>query len=241
MSYTKERKPDYGGPTSFETVEKHPSFGMVGISRVTSTGTRMFGSHQDKHSTLFEFTVSTAKRESSTHGSRAYVDKTLIRFSLTAAQFVELMTSLNVGDGVPCTLTWKQGEGNIEPVPEEHKTEEAMIAEEFKNIVGDIAASTKPMIDKISEILAKKSIKKADREEIAKQVRFITRIYGDSAPFVMDQFSRSADKKLAAGKAELDATLSTVLMAAGLHHLRALNPDDDVPVVERKPLPEGDA
>jgi hypothetical protein len=219
---TSKRAPGYGGPTSSSTTESHESFGIVGINRVSSTPRRLFGSHQEAHTTMFEFTVSHAERvHGECHSDSYYARKRIVQFSVSSAQFVEMMTSLNMNDGVPCTLEWLDGE-RMGKVPEEHRTESQLIADNFREETEKITETVKPMVDAIQTILDKKSIGKADRKEIASQLNFITRIYGDHAPFVMDQFTRSADRKLSAGKAELDAMATSFLMAAGMAHLKEL-------------------
>lgn len=243
IPYTSRTEKCPGGPTFTQQVERHESFGLVGVNRISSTGTRMFGSHLDQHGVMFRFTLLRAKRvHTDLIRDRIYEDyeaecPRLVEFELTAAQFVELMTSLNVGQGVPCTLVSVAGV-EMEEVPEAVKSEAEMIHEKFTEDMRDVATTLRPMTDEIEEVLSAKSITKAGREKIRNSVFHIVKKISDSAPYAMRSFTESAGRRLAQGKAELDAIANTALMRAGL---KALTQGDDstVIVVEPKQLTEG--
>jgi rubrerythrin len=187
----------------------------------------MFGTHLDQHPTTFRFTVRRAVRH---HSDLAYdtffrdheAEATeLVEFEMTATQFVEMLTSLNVGDGVPCTIRHVQGT-RMEDVPEEHKSERELIRSKFTTDMRDLAKTAKPATTKLDTILSKKTIDKSDRNEIRGLVRSIIKQFDDHAPFVLKQFDESADRMETDGKAEVEAYAQQVIRAAGLEHLRRL-------------------
>lgn len=188
----------------------------------------MFGSHLDHHPTVFRFTVRRAQR---VHSDLAYdrycpdseAEQThLMEFDLSATQFVELMTSLNMGEGIPCTLTRVIGT-QMDPVPDDHATEAVMIAQKFGDEMRDVAASVKPLTDSINEVLGKKgTINKSDRQTIADAVFHIVKRFGDHAPFVMKQFNESTDRMRLGARTEVEAYATSVILAAGIEHLRQL-------------------
>jgi hypothetical protein len=230
IPYTRTEETWSGSGHRTELRERHESFGLVGVNRITVGGSarsNMFGSHLDNHPTLFRFTVKRAVR---LHTDLAYdrfhldheAERTqLIEFDLTATQFVELMTSLNVGEGIPCTLRYVLGE-EMEDVPHEHETEAQNIARKFAAEMKDIAGSVKPLTDQVATIMAKTSIGKGDRAEVVSLVSQIVRQFDDHAPFVMKQFVESTGRLVTAGKAEVEAYATSVIMAAGIEHLRQL-------------------
>lgn len=208
--------------------ERHESFGLVGISRLSygPGRNRMFGSRLDSHPTTYKITVRRAVR---THSDLAYdrfsSDHTaarteLIEFELTATQFVDMLTTSNVGEGVPCTIRAVLGE-QMDPVPNEHKTETELIRERFGTEMRDIARAVKPITDKITGILDKRTaIGKKDRDNLASHVNQILRHFTDHAPWVMRQFGEATERMLVAGKAEVEAYAESVIRAAGLEALR---------------------
>jgi hypothetical protein len=230
IPYIRTEESSHGSGHRTEMRERHESFGLVGVNRITVGGgarSNMFGSHLDHHPTLFRFTVKRAVR---LHTDLAYdrfhsdgeAERThLIEFDLTATQFVELMTSLNVGEGIPCTLRYVLGE-QMEDVPADHETEAQNIARKFAAEMSDIAGSVKPLTDQVATIMAKPSIGKRDREDVVSLVGQIVRQFDDHAPFVMKQFTESAGRMVTAGKAEVEAYAESVIRAAGIEHLRQL-------------------
>jgi hypothetical protein len=230
IPYTRTEETSHGRGHRTEMRERHESFGLVGVNRITVGGgarSNMFGSHLDHHPTLFRFRVQRAVR---VHTDLAYdrfhsdgeADRTqLLEFDLTATQFVELMTSLNVGEGIPCTLRYVLGE-QMEDVPGEHETEAQNIARKFAAEMKDIAGSVKPLTGRIATIMAKPTIGKRDREDVVSLVGQIVRQFDDHAPFVMNQFVESTGRLVTAGKAEVEAYAMSVVMAAGIEHLRQL-------------------
>lgn len=209
-----------------EIVERHESFGLISFSRLSHSGhNRMFGSHLDDHPTTYQLTVRRAQR---VHSDLAY-DRfrsdhdaeriELITLELTATQFVDLLTSLNMGEGIPCTLRQVMGT-TMEDVPVEHQTERILIRNQFGKAMRDIVGSTRPFTDKIKSILGKATIGKGDRKEILTLLDRVLKIFGDSAPFALSQFNESADRMEKAGKAEVEAYAHQVIVAAGLEHLR---------------------
>lgn len=209
--------------------ERHESFGLVGVSRLSygPGENNMFGSHMDRHPTTFRFTVQRATRQHSNlaydryHSDGEAARTQLLEFEVTATQFVDLLTSLNQGEGVPCTIRRVLGE-TMDDVPPDHKTERQLIRERFADEMRDVAKSVRPLTDSIEATLRKRSIGKGDREQIRSDLTQIVRVLSDHAPWVMRQFSESTDRLEIAGKAEVEAYAESVIRAAGLEHLRRL-------------------
>jgi hypothetical protein len=210
-----------------ETVERHESFGLVRIARNQCGGSkhRLFGSHLDSHSSTFTLTVERSARYHSElaydrfHADHDAKTTEIVEIEMNSAQFVELMTSLNMGAGIPCTLRRVSGV-RMENVPDEHRTEAQLIAENFSRDMKDVAASVKPLTTKIATLMGKASLGKSDRQEVLSLVGMIVRKFDDHAPFVMKQFIASTRSMITSGKAEVEAYANSVIYAAGLEHLR---------------------
>ena len=92
--------------------EKHPSFGMVGFSRISCGNQRLFGSSIE-HDTMIALRVHTAYRTESFGYEHVYADEDIVEVMLSPAQFSELLTTMNIGDGVPCTIRFDKENGHI--------------------------------------------------------------------------------------------------------------------------------
>lgn len=105
-----------------EKCTTHPSFGLVGFSRASVCGMRshrMFGSAIGKHFNIVHLEIRRAEQHHHLSRDRFHGREELIRVELSEAQFASLLTNMNSGSGVPCTILYVRGEGNIEPPPDE--------------------------------------------------------------------------------------------------------------------------
>lgn len=89
----------------------HPSFGMLSFSRAHGGHSNLFGSsiqHRDTiHMVLKEGTVSRDLNEDWYFGGPEIVE-----VEMSQSQFAELITSMNMGSGVPCTIKFIKGHLN---------------------------------------------------------------------------------------------------------------------------------
>ncbi len=88
-----------------DVLVQHESFGQVLLSRVNSAvGLACYGSKL-KHSQFVELRIHRSEmRREYTH-ERHYQRDHLVTVRLTENQFAEMITTLNMGGGVPCTIT----------------------------------------------------------------------------------------------------------------------------------------
>lgn len=101
-------------------VYEHESYGMVGINRVGGGGTlgdkQMFMSDVSVGN-FMELTIKQARVERDLHHDWPFGEETLIKIQLSPIQFSELITNMNVGDGVPCTIAYMKNKGFIDYKP----------------------------------------------------------------------------------------------------------------------------
>ena len=98
--------------------KQHPSYGMIQLSRssIGGTGTALFGS-SIMHNDVIRLTISNGFMEREDSQDRYYVKTSrkncIVEVDMSYTQFAEAITSLNMGDGVPVTITNIGGQ----PVP----------------------------------------------------------------------------------------------------------------------------
>ena len=95
-----------------EETKKHPSYGLIRFSRIQ--GHQHFFGSDSRPDSYIELTVSECEHNQDLVQSWYFPRKELVSLRLTNNQFAELITSLNMGSGVPCTLEFIKGEGKIE-------------------------------------------------------------------------------------------------------------------------------
>lgn len=123
--------------------QKHPAYGMVSFSRVTHSGgahganNRLFGSSIDDHHTSIMLEIKEASVRHDLSRDWFFPDNTLIKVELSQVQFAELLTTMNAGSGIPCTIRWLRDKGYL-PLLKASRLEVDKIREEFEGEVGDL-------------------------------------------------------------------------------------------------------
>ncbi len=217
---------------------KHPSYGMVQFSRVSGGKRRLFGSTMSEHANTIYLRIAKGTREFHLKEDRYYAGRTadMIEVEMSASQFSELITTMNIGSGVPCTIRRFNGE-RVEGPPDEG-TEMDRVREDFAEDLKNISSKLDGAKSELGTILAKKSIGKGDKKAIAKIVSQMFQHFEANVPFVQEQFQRATDRSVAAAKTEIDATLTCAVTKLGLQSLNQLKQLSDAGTTPA--LPSGD-
>lgn len=94
----------------------HPSWGVIALSHISSTGTRLFLSPTEAHG-LIRLTISHASLwVTDSQGQQPWPEAQIVEVQMSAVQFAELITQPNRGQGIACTLNRLGGE-SVEDCP----------------------------------------------------------------------------------------------------------------------------
>jgi hypothetical protein len=92
--------------------ESHPAFAVIGADR-TSTGSGVSGGggailfdSDVVHSNTVRVRIQTAKRKRDLNRDWVHSQQNLIEIEMSEAQWASFVSTMNSGDGVPCTLRW---------------------------------------------------------------------------------------------------------------------------------------
>lgn len=219
---------------------KHPSFGTIQLNRTTSTpGTALFDSPM-RHGRFITISITRASRVRSLHEDRVYPEEELVKVCLSQHQWAEFVSSLGVGQGVPCTLSRVGGE-MMPPTPEVGLRE--TFEEEVKAKVAGLADKVSLFRKRVSAIMDKPRLVRADRDELRGLARAIEMEVGSNLPFLQAQFEEAMDKAVGVAKAEVLAHVDTVVRMVGLENLEREGglPTLGMVDAETPALPEVDA
>jgi hypothetical protein len=207
--------------------ERHPSYGLIGFHRVTHGGpNKLFASRLINHPTTILMRVYQAKIEHELSKDWIYADdhrQPLVEVELSPAQFSELLTTMNVGDGVPCTIRYcRDGKSHrIGPVPQEHLAEQEKIYKGFTKQLDEFVNSIGEREQRLEELLSKKGkLTIKEREEIKNLSLGLFRFFYDHAPFILKSFEESAEKVASEAKSSIDNFVTTALTKLGLESLK---------------------
>lgn len=220
--YTQTINDDGPGKRDVEIEESHESYGLVSINRVQG-GNNLFGSSV-RHPHFFVIRVCRGRRVMTTFGERFRTDHRvpILEIALSPAQFVEMITSQNIGDGVPCTIRSVEGVC-MDPVPDGAGNEIKLTVDMFKSRLEDVMVGLKEGQASLNDILEKKVINKSDRDSIRSIIYEVNRLMTDSAPYAMKLMGEHTEKLIAKGKMEIDAFIQSAISRAGIRAIKDNN------------------
>ena len=209
----KESKGSLGGKRY-----SHPAMAMVSFHRISSSpGEVLFGS-SIRHSSLISMTVKKACVDRDLSTDWHFAQDTLLEVYLSKTQFAELLTSMNVGDGVPSTLVSFNGEHfelpNLPSKAEQFKSE---IKKDLDDVLADLKKSYALVKQSIDE---NKPMTKKGLREMEGLLKSFEDLASSHLPFVMDQFSKHMSKVVQEAKASVDAFVEKTYIDSGIEALK---------------------
>lgn len=185
-----------------EEVKKHPSYGMVSISRTTGGEKALFGS-SIKHRDTISLKVKHGELVRELNSDWYMGKDKIVEVEMSYSQFAELITSMNMNSGVPCTIRYTEKDGWIEDCDFESKKEQ--FKNELQEKIDKNLIRTKQIISNIEEIFEKKSISKKDREQVIAQLTNLYKDLSKNLPFIYECFNEQMDKTIMESKCEVEA------------------------------------
>lgn len=204
-----------------ETVQ-HPSYAMVRVSRVNSGKQDYFFGSDVIPPAYIEFTVSPGEVEMDMGRNwygRSHT-KEYIRFKMTPVQFSELITSMNHGDGIPCTLEYVNGAKVLQQDNKETKIQfnKRKIKEMFTNLYERVLrAKTKTDL-----LNSSKPLVKEDREAIMGAIYGIEQDLRSNLNFYLEQFNIEMDNIALDVKSNLEASIMQKITQLGIQEFKKL-------------------
>lgn len=220
-----------------ETTIVHPSYAMASFSRVHSGAPNKFFASDVDCQSWIELSIKKAcehyrngEKYPSAHfsGHGEY-----IRVAFTPSQFAELLTTLNVGDGSPCTIK-RLDNKCVEDIPDNFSPNSLDYQKQlYKDSMEEFNGQVKESANEVNELLKKKTLSKADKEKIKNVFSYISTQINSNMPYFFDIFKETTDKIVNHAKSEIDATLQHCIVDAGVKAL-GVNFDKEAKQIEDK-------
>lgn len=183
--------------------ETHPSYGMLRFTRVNGGSRNLFGS-SIPHQNTIRLTLCKGNVERTLNTDFYSAGGQIAEVEMSYSQFAELIGSMNVGNGVPVTIKWLQGEGQIENCP--YVDKRMLFEKEFKAKLDSTNETANQLVSEVKDLFnEKKSLTKKDKEEILAKLARISREINENSQFVYEQFNEQMDKTVSEAKGEVDA------------------------------------
>lgn len=189
--------------TTLGTNIKHPSYATIKFSRRQgSRGAALFGS-SIHHNDTIACTISEASLTRALNKDWITSENTIIEVEMSYSQFAEAITSHNIGSGVPVTLRYLQGKGQIPDCDFVDKKDQ--FSQELQTKLNEANQKSQDLIQEVTKLFQKKSITVADKKEIIKQLQALNAAINDNIVFTFDQFNQQMDKTINEAKGEVEA------------------------------------
>lgn len=217
--------------------QTHESYGMVGCSRITGGESNLFGSSV-RHHNCVRLRICRASVERDLKTNWFHDEGRMIEVDLSPTQFADMITAMNVGSGVPCTIRsifvpTELNNKSMAPCPsyDQRKVFEDDFAKDIEQINSDALSA----LEKAQKILDAPTIKAADRKELLALLERIQRDLKHNLRFVNEQFTEAMDKTVSEAKGEVEAFVQNKIVSLGIESLRN-QIEGNAPVVEGKLL-----
>lgn len=199
----------YGGKGG-QTIE-HPAFGQISVSRITAggAGVNLYGSDFG-HGDLVSIEIKHSQLNRELNHDWYFPRDQIVNVYLSAAQWAVFVSSFNVGSGVPCTINWEKGEGQIPEIPPIDR------AEVFKKEMADTTNEAVARLEKLKKTIEEMGLPKKKADELLSQVRMANMSLVSSIPFVQDQFDEHVETTIEKSKIEVENYLTTRIQNAGI-------------------------
>lgn len=209
----------------------HPSYGMLQLTRSSlgGNGTALYGS-SIMHNDVIRLTIMSGYMEER-NGQNRYYAKTgrrncIVEVDMSYTQFAEVITSLNMGDGVPVTITNIGGQ----PVPKcPYENKQKIMRKEVENVADGIARKLNQQAAEVKQLLDEKRVlSKGDREWIVDVLKSAGRELSSDLPFLNGLFQEQMDRTVTEAKGEFESYLQNKMNSIALEALAGRIAEDGI-------------
>lgn len=195
---------------------KHPSFGMLSLSRIHGKSGYLFGT-EIQSDNFIELTLSEGELDRDLSNDWFYGKKPLFKVKMSANQFSELITTLNIGSGVPVTIEEILGE-RIEQCTD-MESKKTYTHNQFRQRMAELMVDINKRWKQAEKIIDKKTLTKDDQRELKMFYDKLTTEVKSNIPFFAKAFQEVMDKVVLDAKTEIDSALLHSVVAAGIKAL----------------------
>jgi len=198
---------DYGNVRDAEKVE-HPAFGQIRASRVTGK-TNLYGSDFLHHS-FINITIARSEYTRNLSHDWRHAREELITVALSEAQWATFISTLNVGEGTPCTLERVMGKA----IPGIDSVRDAVSS--FRSESRKQLEEANARLDGLRDMIKSMNVPSKVRQQLLIQCDTVGYGIGDNLDFVEKSFGEHIETVVESAKVEVEAYITGTLQRAGV-------------------------
>lgn len=184
--------------------QTHPSYGMLQFCRTVNASEKpLFGS-SIAHKDTIRMYLREGSVERNLNSDFFMGEKLIAEVEMSQSQFAELITSMNVGSGVPVTIRWLRGTGDIEACPFTDKR--GQFEKELNNNLQRVDEQSNAIFEEVESLFGeKKNLTQKDKAEILAKLAKLKQDINTNRNFIYKQFNEQMDKTVMEAKGEIEA------------------------------------
>lgn len=204
-----------------EQSHTHPSFGLISFNRINGTNT-FYGSEL-KQDNYIEMTVKNSEivRELTHDYHYPIKGLPLIKVRMSANQFSELITSMNIGEGVCCTVEVVDGK-HVTKLPDLQNRKE-FVHNSFEDRMQNFTQTIKEEQKKALALVKKKTLSKDDVQNLTNYLEWLTTEIDKNIPFIAKCFQETMDTIVQEAKLDVENAIQHKINVLGLDQLHKQN------------------
>jgi len=205
-----------------EKTYQHDAYGMIGIHQTTmgGKGKVLFGS-KIRHNVVYTLRIYPASvdRHLSKDWHHVESHSPLIEIELSPVQLILLLSTMNMGDGIPCTLKSVGGERKPEITLDDIDTEKQMTDNEFQETLNNAAGCIRKLHAQIEQLRKKTRVTKKELEALSGLAFTAQQELRLNIPFIKDRFDEATEKTVGEAAASIDAMFTGIVAKLGIKAL----------------------
>jgi hypothetical protein len=200
--------------------EEHPAYGMLAINKISLGGMnvkhKFFGSDLDDHYSAVRIRIGHGCRVRGTGHDWYRATDRLIEVDLTMSQFADMLTCMNVGDGVPCTIRHVNGVATPELPKAETSADRSR--DDIKRTAKKISTDAITLMKKMEAAFNEPTVNKKARTDLLHDLRMVVQGIESNLTFVLTTFQEAVNTTVSQAKSEIAsfATMTVQKAAASL-------------------------
>jgi hypothetical protein len=197
-----------------DTVSSHPAYLKISASRISSyPGINLYGSEfSHKNSIRIRFNTSEDHIDGSNVSS--YSKKEIFECEMSESQWSSFISSMNMGEGVNCTLIHQKGE--YAPSLPEAKSKNSEFVKEFS----DTMKTSIEGMNKLETLIKDSGISNKKSNEMSLLIDVVKNNVECNIEYIIEKFGVHMESVKAKAKTEIDAYVSNIIRDKGLSSLQ---------------------
>lgn len=196
----------------------HESFGQISFSRIQSNPPEKFYGSELDQSYYIQMTIQKSEVNRTLSQDWYFAREIpLAQVRMSSGQFAELITSMNMGSGIPCTIEMIN-QVPMAKLPEQESRKE-FVHRKFEDRMKDFADTIREKQKAAKELVKKKTLSKDDIHALTHHLEWLTMEVEKNIPFFAKCFQETMDEVVFEAKTEVENAIQHKISVLGLTEL----------------------